>query len=55
MPTILRFAAGAESTADYAMTHDVEPAVTFGYGVIDAEEIMVALKKLRTALKGSVA
>jgi hypothetical protein len=29
--------------------------VTFGYGVIGAGEIAVVLKKLRTALKGSVA
>jgi GntR family transcriptional regulator/MocR family aminotransferase len=55
MPTILCFAAGVESTADYAMTHGIEPAVTFGYGVIDAGEIAAALRKLRTALKGSVA
>jgi GntR family transcriptional regulator/MocR family aminotransferase len=55
MPTVLRFAPGAESTADYAMTCDIEPAVTFGYGVIDAAEITVALKKLRAALNGSAA
>jgi GntR family transcriptional regulator/MocR family aminotransferase len=51
MPTVLRFAAGAESTADYAMTRDVEPAVTFGYGVIDADEIAAALIDLRHALE----
>jgi GntR family transcriptional regulator / MocR family aminotransferase len=51
MPTILRCAAGAESTADYAMTRDIEPAVTFGYGVIDAGEIGVALGKMRRALE----
>jgi GntR family transcriptional regulator/MocR family aminotransferase len=50
MPTILRFAAGAESTADYAMTHDVEPAVTFGYGMIDATDISAALTGLRRSL-----
>jgi GntR family transcriptional regulator/MocR family aminotransferase len=51
MPTILRFAAGAESTADYAMTRGIEPAVTFGYGVIDAGEIAAALGKMRRALE----
>jgi len=51
MPTILRCAAGAESTADYAMTRDVEPAVTFGYGVIDAGDIAVALRDMRRALQ----
>jgi len=50
MPAILRCAIGAESTADYAMTHDIEPAVTFGYGVIDAGEIAMALKRMRRAL-----
>jgi GntR family transcriptional regulator/MocR family aminotransferase len=51
MPIVLRFAPGAESTADYAMTRDIEPAVTFGYGVIDAGEIAVALGKMRRALE----
>ncbi|WP_426702759.1 PLP-dependent aminotransferase family protein [Rhodanobacter sp. Col0626] len=50
MPTVLRFAIGAESTADYAMTRDIEPAVTFGYGVIDAADISAALSDLRQAL-----
>lgn len=51
MPTILRHAAGAESTADYAMTRDIEPAVTFGYGVIDAGDIAAALRDMRRALQ----
>jgi GntR family transcriptional regulator/MocR family aminotransferase len=51
MPKALRFAAGAESTADYAMTREIEPAVTFGYGVIDAGEITAALIDLRRALE----
>lgn len=50
MPAVLRAAAGAESTADYAMTRDIEPAVTFGYGVIDAEDISAALAGLRKSL-----
>jgi len=33
------------------MTRDVEPAVTFGYGVIDAEDISAALAGLRKSLK----
>jgi GntR family transcriptional regulator/MocR family aminotransferase len=51
MPAVLRGAPGAESTADYAMTRDIEPAVTFGYGVIDAGEITAAMKKLRRILE----
>ena len=51
MPVVLRFAPGAESTADYAMTRDIEPVVTFGYGVIDAGEIAVALGRMRRALE----
>lgn len=50
VPTVLRFAAGAESTADYAMTRDIAPAVAFGYGVIDADEITATLFDLRRAL-----
>jgi GntR family transcriptional regulator/MocR family aminotransferase len=51
MPTVLRFAAGAESTADYAMSRGIAPAVTFGYGVIDAADIAAALAALRRALE----
>ena len=51
MPLVLRCAVGAESTADYAMTRAIEPAVTFGYGVIDAQEIAAALASLRQALQ----
>ncbi|QRP65198.1 PLP-dependent aminotransferase family protein [Rhodanobacter sp. FDAARGOS 1247] len=51
MPVVLRAAAGAEATADYAMTRDVEPAVTFGYGVIDAADISAALAGLRRSLR----
>lgn len=54
MPTVLLCAPGAESTADYAMTRGIEPAVTFGYGVIDAREIAVAMAKLRRALEKAV-
>ena len=51
LPTVLRFAPGAESTADYAMTSEIAPAVTFGYGVIDAQAISTALKDMRRALE----
>ncbi|KQZ74655.1 GntR family transcriptional regulator [Rhodanobacter sp. Root561] len=51
MPVVLRAATGAEATADYAMTRDVEPAVTFGYGVIDAADISAALAGLRRSLR----
>lgn len=51
MPILLRCAPGAESTADYAMTRHVEPAVTFGYGMIDAVEIAAALKGMRRMLE----
>jgi GntR family transcriptional regulator/MocR family aminotransferase len=50
MPIVLRIAAGAESTADYAMTREIEAAVTFGYGVIDADGITTALNSVRLAL-----
>lgn len=55
LPEALRFAAGAESTADYAMTREIEPAVTFGYGVIDAPDIKTALAELGRALKKQAA
>jgi GntR family transcriptional regulator/MocR family aminotransferase len=55
-PTILQAAQrclpGVESTADYAMTRGIEPALAFGYGVIDASEIAVALRRMRRALRG---
>jgi GntR family transcriptional regulator/MocR family aminotransferase len=51
MPEVLRHAPGAEAIADYAMTRRVEPAVTFGYGVIDAAEIATALLRMRRALR----
>ena len=51
MPVVLRAAAGAEATAEYAMTRNIEPAVTFGYGVIDAADISAALAGLRRSLR----
>lgn len=39
MQTVRRFSVGAESTADYAMTRDIEPTPTFGYEMIDVGEI----------------
>jgi len=50
MPIILRHAVGAESTASYAMTRTIEPAVTFGYGVIDPHAITRTFAQLRRAL-----
>ena len=41
---------GAQTTADYAMLPGAPWALTFGYGVIDAEEITRALKRMRRAL-----
>lgn len=43
-------APGAQSTADYAMAPPRQPAVVFGYGVIDAGEIRTRLAALRTSL-----
>ncbi|MBW8811305.1 MAG: PLP-dependent aminotransferase family protein, partial [Lysobacter sp.] len=42
---------GAESIDDYAIAPLSRPAITFGYGVIDAEEIGVALRRVRRALE----
>lgn len=41
---------GAQSTGDYSMTTPAQPALAFGYGVIDAGEIGPALSRLRRAL-----
>ena len=41
---------GAQSVADYAMTPPAHPALTFGYGVIDADAIPAAVARLRAAL-----
>jgi GntR family transcriptional regulator/MocR family aminotransferase len=51
MPIVLRHVVGAESTADYAMSRDIAPAVTFGYGVIDAADISEAMSALQRGLK----
>ena len=45
-----RYAPGVQSTADYAMAPLVRPALTFGYGTIDASDIPAALAPLRRAL-----
>jgi len=47
-----RHAPGAQSTADYSLTPSAEPALAFGYGVIDASDIKAALFRLRQALEG---
>jgi GntR family transcriptional regulator/MocR family aminotransferase len=41
---------GAQSIAEYAALPVQAPALVFGYGVIDAEEIAPALRRLRRAL-----
>jgi len=43
---------GAQSIAEYASSPPERPAVTFGYGVIDADAIPPALSRLRRALAG---
>lgn len=42
---------GAQSTAEYSLKPPVRPALAFGYGVIDAEEIPEALSRLRRAIE----
>ena len=44
---------GAQTTADYAMLPAAPWALTFGYGVIDAEEIGLALRCMRLALRST--
>lgn len=41
---------GAQATQEYAMTPLDDPAVVFGYGVIDADEIRTRMAALRRAL-----
>jgi len=50
LPMVLRHMPGAESTANYAMTREVVPAVAFGYGVIDVKDIVAAVADTRRAL-----
>jgi len=50
MACVREHAPGAQSTAEYAMAPPPEPAVVFGYGVIDADEIRTRMALLRTAL-----
>ena len=45
-----RHAPGAQSIEEYAMAPVARPAVTFGYGVMDAEAIGPALQQLRRSL-----
>jgi len=42
---------GAQTIDDYAIAPLPRPAITFGYGVIDAAEIGVALRRVRRALE----
>jgi GntR family transcriptional regulator/MocR family aminotransferase len=46
-----RLTPGVVSHADYAVSADCPPALTFGYGVIDAQQILPALLRLRHALE----
>lgn len=48
-----RHTPGAQSIADYALAPPDRPAISFGYGVIDASEILPALSRLRRALERS--
>lgn len=48
------FTPGAQSTAEYSMNPPARPALAFGYGVIDVEEIPKALSRLRRAIEGRV-
>jgi len=41
---------GAQSSAEYAMAPPREPAIAFGYSVIDPDEIRVRMAALRAAL-----
>jgi len=45
---------GAQTTADYAMRRTPPMALSFGYGVIDAAEIGLALRRMRRALLASL-
>ncbi len=45
---------GAQTTADYAMQPAPPWALTFGYGVIDADEIGPALRRMRLVLSATL-
>jgi GntR family transcriptional regulator/MocR family aminotransferase len=49
---VRQYAPGAQSVAEYAASSPEQPAVVFGYGVIDQEAIAPALQQLRRALEG---
>lgn len=51
MAQVRRHAPGAQSTNDYAMSPLPQPAVAFGYGTLDAQEIPMALRRLGRALR----
>ncbi len=51
MACLREHAPGAQSIRDYAMLAPDQPAVVFGYGVIDADEIRMHLQALRGALR----
>jgi GntR family transcriptional regulator/MocR family aminotransferase len=47
-----RHVPGAQSTGEYSLAPPDRPALAFGYGVIDADDIAVALSRFRRALQG---
>lgn len=51
---VRRHAPGAQSTAEYASAPPADPAIAFGYGVIDADAISAALAQLHAALARSL-
>jgi GntR family transcriptional regulator/MocR family aminotransferase len=53
MRAVMACMPGAQSAAEYAMGPLARPAVTFGYGVIDAAAIPKATAQLRRMLSGS--
>ncbi|GAB3384992.1 MocR-like pyridoxine biosynthesis transcription factor PdxR [Lysobacter fragariae] len=48
---VRKHAPGAQSLSEYALAPLERPAITFGYGVIDAAEIAPALKRLAQSLE----
>lgn len=47
-----RHVPGAQSIAEYSLTPPDRPALAFGYGVIDVDDIETALSRFRRALEG---
>lgn len=47
-----RHAPGAQGVGEYALSDNIPPALTFGYGAIESEAIEPALRSLARALRG---